>query len=108
MAKNELLSWVKNLQLCNGRTGSTTTGTGPYSEKCIEKRLGGCTSRDQNRGSVVQGGTGSTYQSAGTFSHKVYHLDTCYMWKMSAIHIQVDNMTTLCYLLKMGGQRIQN
>ena len=50
MAKNELLWWVKNLQLCNGRIGSTTTGTGPYSDKCIEKRLGGCTSRDQNRG----------------------------------------------------------
>ena len=25
------------------------------------------------------------------------------MWKMSAIHIQVDNMTGLSYLLKMGG-----
>ena len=25
------------------------------------------------------------------------------MWKMSTIHIQVDNMTALTYLLKMGG-----
>ena len=32
-------------------------------------------SRDQNGGSVVQEGTGSTYQSAGTFSHKVCHFD---------------------------------
>ena len=30
------------------------------------------------------------------------------MWKMSAIHIQVDNMTALSYLLKMEGQRIQS
>ena len=27
------------------------------------------------------------------------------MWKMSAIHIQVDNMTALSYLLKMGGTK---
>ena len=33
--------------------------------------------RDQNRGSVVQEGTGSTYQSAGTSDHKVCHLDIC-------------------------------
>ena len=49
--------------------GYTTTGTGPYSDRCIQKRLRGCMSRDQNRGSVVQEETGSTYQSAGTFSH---------------------------------------
>ena len=27
------------------------------------------------------------------------------MWKMLAIHIQVDNMTALSYLLKMGGTK---
>ena len=32
-------------------------------------------SRDQNRGSVVQEGTESTYQSAGTSGYKVCHLD---------------------------------
>ena len=57
--------------------GYTTTGTGPYSDRCIQKRLGGCMSRDQNGGSVVQEGTGSTYQSAGTFSHKICHFDIC-------------------------------
>ena len=57
--------------------GYTTTGTGPYSDRCIQKRLGGCMSRDQNGGSVVQEGTASTYQSAGTFSHKVCHFDIC-------------------------------
>ena len=34
-------------------------------------------SRDQNRGSVVQEGTESTYQSDGTSGHKVCHLDIC-------------------------------
>ena len=34
-------------------------------------------SRDQNRGLVVQEGTGSTYQSAGISGHKVCHLDIC-------------------------------
>ena len=57
--------------------GYTTTDTGSYSERCIQKRMGGCMSMDQNRGLVVQEGTGSTYQSAGTFSHKVCHFDIC-------------------------------
>ena len=57
--------------------GYTTTVTGPYSDRYIQKRLGGCMSRDQNRGSVVQEGTRSTYQSVGTFSHKVCHFDIC-------------------------------
>ena len=39
--------------------------------------MDGCVLRDQNRGSVVQEGAGSTYQSAGTSSHKVCHLDIC-------------------------------
>ena len=34
-------------------------------------------SMDQNKGSMLQEGTGSTCQSAGTFSHKVCHLDIC-------------------------------
>ena len=54
-----------------------TTDTVSYSDRCIQKRLEGCVLRDQNRGSVVQEGTGSTYQSAGTSSHKVCHLDIC-------------------------------
>ena len=69
------------------------------------KKAGGLYVEGSEQGSVVQEGTGSTYQSAGTFSHKIYHLDTWHMWKMSAIHIQVDNMTTLFYLLKMGGAK---
>ena len=81
--------------------GYATAGTGPYSDRCIQKRLEDCMSRDQNRGSVVQEGTGSSYQSAGTFSHKACHLDICQNVEMSALHIQVDNMTALSYLLKM-------
>ena len=57
--------------------GYTATGIGPYSDRCIQKRPGDCMSRDQNGGSVVQEGTGSTYQSAETFSHKVCHFDIC-------------------------------
>ena len=57
--------------------GYTTTGTGLYSDKCIQKRLGGCLSNDQNRESVVQEGTGSTYKLTGAFSHKTCHLDIC-------------------------------
>ena len=55
--------------------GCTTAGTFPYSDRWIQKRLGGCMLRDQNRVSVVQQGTESTYQSAGTSGHKICHLD---------------------------------
>ena len=41
------------------------------------KKAGRCMSTDQNGGSVVQEGTGSTHQSAGTVSHKVCHFDIC-------------------------------
>ena len=58
-------------------TDYTTTGTGPYSDRCIQKSLRDCMSRDQSRESVVQEGTGSIYQSAGTSSHKICHLDIC-------------------------------
>ena len=57
--------------------GYTTTDTVPYSERCIQKRLKGCGLRDQNKKSVVKEGAGSTYESAGTSSHKVCHLDIC-------------------------------
>ena len=57
-------------------------------------------SKDQNRGSVVKEGTGFTYRSTGTFSHKVSK-----MWKISAMHIQVDNMAALSYFLKMRGEK---
>ena len=33
--------------------------------------------RDQNRGSVVEEGTGSTYESAETFSRKFFHHELC-------------------------------
>ena len=39
------------------------------------KTIGGCISRDQ--GVSGPNGTVSTYQSAGTFRHKVCHLDIC-------------------------------
>ena len=57
--------------------GYTTTDRVPYSDRCTQKRAEGCVLRNQNRGSVVQEGAGPTYQSAGTSSHKVCHLDIC-------------------------------
>ena len=57
--------------------GYTTTDTCPYSDRCIQKELGGCMSMDQNRVSVVQEGAWSTYTSVGTSGHKVCHLDIC-------------------------------
>ena len=76
ITKDKLLWWVNNLGLCNGRlviqpqaqvliqTDATKKGWGLYVE-------------GSEQGSVVQEGTGSTYQSAGTYNHKVCHLDIC-------------------------------
>ena len=47
---NGLLCWVKNLKLCSSRLVITTTGTGPYSYRCIPQTLVSYLSRDQNRG----------------------------------------------------------
>ena len=60
--------------------------------------------RDQNRESVVQEGTGSTYQSE-LLEIKFAILTFAKMWKMSAIHIQVANRTALSHLLKMRGKK---
>ena len=55
--------------------GYTTTGTGPYSNRFIQKRLG--VVYRVIRRVCGPNGTVSTYQSAGTFRHKVCHLDIC-------------------------------
>ena len=76
MAKNELLRWVNYLKLCNNRLI-----TQPQEQVFIQtdafKKAGGLYIERSEQGSAVQEGTGSTYQSARTFSHKVCHLDLC-------------------------------
>ena len=85
--------------------GYTTKGIDSYSNRSIQKRLVGCISRGQNRRSVAQEGTGSTYQSTGTFRHNVCHLTFAKIWKISSIHIQIGSMTALSYLLKIAGTK---
>ena len=89
-------------------TGYTITGTCPYSDRCIQQRSGDCMSRGQNRGSVVQEGTGSTYQSAGTFNHKVCHFDICQNVDSVSHTYPGRQHDSLSYMLKIGEQRIQN
>ena len=76
MAKNELLWWVNYLKLCNNRLI-----TQPQEQVFIQtdafKKAGGLYIERSEQGSAFQEGTGSTYQSARTFSHKVCHLDRC-------------------------------
>ena len=63
-------------------------------------------SRDQNRESVVQEGTGSTYQSTGTFSHNVCHLDICQnVENVSYMNPARQHDSLESYLLKMGGTK---
>ena len=41
MTKNELLWWVNNLRTLQWPIGYTTTETGPYSDRCIQKKAEG-------------------------------------------------------------------
>ena len=104
MAKNKLLWWVTNLRLYNGelvikpqgqiliQTDASKKGWGLY----VEVSEQGVSDPRRNR----------IYISvAGTFSHKVCHFAFTKMWNLSTIHIQVDTMTSLSYLLKKGGTK---
>ena len=59
-------------------------------------------SRYHNRESVIHEGTGSTYQSAGTFSHKVYYFDICQNMENIRHTYPGRQNDSLELLLKMG------
>ena len=78
MAKNELLWWFHNLEFDSAMANCLHNYRHRSSFRQMHpKKAGSCMLRNQNRGSVVQEGAGSTYQPAGTFSHKVCHFDIC-------------------------------
>ena len=62
MAKSELLWWPNNLERCNGQLVIQPLVQVLIKTDASKKGLGGCMLRDQNRASVVQEGTTSTYQ----------------------------------------------
>ena len=85
--------------------GYKTTDTVPYSDRCIQKRLEGCVLRDQNRGLWFKKEQGIHINQLELLAIRFAILTFVKMWKMLAIHIQVDNTTALSYLLKMGGTK---
>ena len=102
--KRELLWWVNKLEFCNGlfrqqqahvliRTDASNKGWGRG------VRTGGQWSKKEQDLHINQ---------LELLAIKFAILTLAKMWKMSAIHIQVDNMTALSYMLKIGEQRIQN
>ena len=102
--KRELLWWVNKLEFCNGlfrqqqahvliRTDASNKGWGRG------VRTGGQWSKKEQDLHINQ---------LELLAIKFAILTLPKMWKMSAIHIQVDNMTALSYMLKIGEQRIQN
>ena len=105
MAQNELLWWVNNLELCNDRLVIQ-----PQAQVLIQTNAS-----KKGWGAVCRGiRTGAQWSKKEQDLHinqlellaiKFAILTFAKMWKMSAIHIQVDNMTALSYLLKMGGTK---
>ena len=76
--KNELLWWFHNLEFDSAMANCLHNYRHRSSFRQMHpKKAGSCMLRNQNRESVVQEGAGSTYQPAGTFSHKVCHFDIC-------------------------------
>ena len=69
------------------------------------KRLEGYIERDQNRGQRSKKKQDLHINQLEHLAIKFTILTFAKMWKMSAIHIQVDNMTALSYLLKLGGTK---
>ena len=104
MAKIELLWWVNNLELCNGRLviQQQSQVLIPYASK-------------KDWGAVCRGIRAEVQwykkeqdlyiSQLELLAIKFAILTIAKMWKMSAIHIQVANMTALSYLLKMGGTK---
>ena len=76
--------------------GYTTTGAGPYSDRCIQKRLGELWFKKEQ---------GLHINQLELLAIKFAILTFAKMWKMSTIPAQVDNMAALSYLLKMGGTK---
>ena len=85
--------------------GYTTTGTGPYSDRCIQKRLGAVCRGIRTGGQWSKKEQDLHINQLELLAIKFAILTFAEMWKMSAVHIQVDNMTALSYLLKMGGTK---
>ena len=67
MAKNELLWWVNNLELCNGRLVIQ-----PQVQTLIQ-----IDASEKGYGAACRGIRTGVYQSAGTFIHKVCYFDIC-------------------------------
>ena len=94
MTKNKLLWWVNNLKLCNGRLIIKTQAQVLIQTDASKK---GCqwSKKEQDLHT----------NQLELLAIKFAILTFAKMWKMSAIHIQVNNMTALSYLLKMGGTK---
>ena len=73
--------------------GYTTTDTVPYSDRCMKKRLEGCVLKDQ----WSKKEQGLHINQLELLAIRFAILTFAKMWKMLAIHIQVDNMTALSY-----------
>ena len=88
-------------------TGYTTTGTGPYSDRCIQKRMGGTCQGIRTGGQWSKKEQDLQINQLELLAIKFAISTFPKMWKMLAIHIQVYNMTALSYLLKMGRTKNQ-
>ena len=94
MTKNELLWWVNNLKLCNGRLIIKTQAQVLIQTDASKK---GCQWSKKEQDLLIN----QLELLAIKFAIFIF----AKMWKMSVIHIQLDNMTPLSYLPKMGGTK---
>ena len=107
MAKEELASWIKNLELSNGRaiiqppsqilmqTDASKTGWGAVYQGIRTRGLWSKKDREYHINLLE------------LLAIKFAFLTFIKIMNIKSVHIQVDNQTALSYLLQMGGTKSQ-
>ena len=76
-----------------------------YSDRCIQKRLGAICRGVRTGGQWSKKEQGRHINQLGVLVIKFAILTVAKIWKMSTMHILVESMAALSYLLKIGGTK---
>lgn len=97
--------WIPKLKIFEQKVPYTISATNNYSNKCFDGRPGARLSGEKNSRNVACGGTELTYKHFKVVSSELALLTFSKQREMILIHFQIDNTTTLRYLLKIQGTK---
>ena len=87
---------------------NSTACRGVNTDRCLNKELGGNVQWNLNKRDVVCQGNEKSHKCLKMFSHKAGYKSILENLEAQTIHLQVDNMVDLQYVLNIGGIRTQN